>query len=440
MINKQILDHIDSKTNIQWQTECCDEHSVLFYKFNRKDENEKSIFLKRIKNIKFKVCILNTTHKGENFVCLSDAEYTSLQEELLCKVYPLKSTLSLIGVTGTNGKTTTVDLIRQLCILNKKKVLTFGTLGSYKNSEVVENFNLTTPSLIDGHKLIWEHQDEIDVVVFELSSHALEQNRLGHLRFDSLGWTNFTQDHLDFHGTMEKYFEAKSKIAKLKSKKGKVFVTVKLKEYIEKMNFSFQTIDEYEEAEHTFFKLDFNKSNLNMALALLRNVFSEFKNFPTKLQPAPGRFDILSVGDGHVAIDYAHTPDALSSICREVKNHFPDFKLKLIFGCGGDRDRHKRSVMGKAASEYADYIFLTSDNPRFEDPKLIIEDIVGGISTPFEIEVDRKQAIRNALSKLGKDVLIIAGKGHEDYIDKEGVKFPYSDRAVVEEFIRESEK
>lgn len=435
MTRDNLFSLIDSQINIQWQTEKCDKDSILFYKFNKKTKDEKDAFIARTKGINFKACVINIEDEFDECLCVSDEEFSHLQEDLLTRLYPHKDSLFFVGVTGTNGKTTTIDLVRQLCVLNEKNILTFGTLGSYKNDEFVENFHLTTPNLIDAHKLIWEHQKELDVVAFELSSHALEQDRLGHLRFDSLGWTNFTQDHLDFHKDMESYFMAKSKISELKKSDGSIFLTRSLKDYFKKIKFEHKVTKEKEQAEHQFFKLDFNKSNLNMAITLLRNIFPKLSNFPTKLGPAPGRFEVKAIGKSFVAIDYAHTPDALRSICREVKNQFPSHKLKVLFGCGGDRDKEKRALMGKAASSYADYVFVTSDNPRFEKPSDIINDIVAGLSVKYEREIEREQAINNALATLDKEILIIAGKGHENYIDIKGVKIPYSDKDVVDKYI-----
>ena len=439
MTKENLIALIDHNTKIQWKVEKTDVNTILFYKFNQKNQLEKEKFIERIKNKPFKICITNFEMESENCYGVSDIEFENLQSELLNTIYPLSTNLKFIGLTGTNGKTTTVDLVRQLAVLNKKNILTFGTLGCYRNDELVENFNLTTPNLIDAHKFIFDQQEELEVIAFELSSHALEQNRLGHFRFDSIGWTNLTQDHLDYHNTMENYFQAKCKIRELVKKSGLIFLSKALSLEDLEFSFEFEVVSEGENGDHPFFSLSFNKENLDMAYALLKNIFPELKREATKLLPSPGRFDVISHMNSFIAIDYAHTPDALLSICREIKDNFPDHKLKVLFGCGGDRDRGKRSLMAKAVSQYASYGFITSDNPRFENADDIIKDILEGMSIPYEVEVDREQAIGKALNSLDKDILLIAGKGHENYIDIKGKRIFHDDKFCVQKIL-ESQK
>ena len=183
--------------------------------------------------------------------------------------------------------------------------------------------------------------------------------------------------------------------------------------------------------ENTFFKVNYNRDNLALALGLTHNLVKFERMNVEELKPPAGRFNIFSHNDSYIIIDYAHTPDGLESICREIKNNFKEHKLITLFGCGGNRDKQKRSLMGEAASKYSDILILTSDNPRFEDPSQIIDDIIPGVSIEYEKIVDRRQAIDYAFKIINHGVLLVAGKGHEDYIEINGKKKTYSDYATV---------
>ncbi len=427
--------NLDIVKNISWKTQDCDSNTVLFYKFNNKDELEVSKFKERIKDIKvYRIIINNNQPKSENIINVSDEEFSNKQEELLNRLYPLNPNIKFIGVTGTNGKTTTVDLVRQLAIKRNKNILSVGTLGFYLNEKKLEDFSLTTPAYIDLRKFLFNYKDKIEIVAMELSSHALVQKRTGSLKFNCIGWTNLTQDHLDFHKTMDEYFLAKMQVFNLLQEGSVVCLPKGQSELIKKLKTqSIKALDPIAPVNNPFLKMNYNRENLAIAIDLLNSV--GLTNFTEEeienLAAPPGRFNILEFKDKKIVIDYAHTPDSLSSIGREIKVSFPNLSLVTVFGCGGDRDRSKRALMASAAEENSDFVILTSDNPRFEDPMQIAKDAEAGFtSTSYRICLEREEAISSAI-KSEYNIVLIAGKGHEDYIDQNGVKRPYSDLKTV---------
>jgi len=349
--------------------------------------------------------------------------------------------LKMIGITGTNGKTTTADLVLQLGHLMGKKGMSIGTLGVREYNTTLIDFGLTSPCFIDFRKFLNRFGNGKDFCVTEVSSHALIQDRLHGITFDAAGWLSFSQDHLDYHQTMDEYFKAKSLIfQKLKSEK-KLFVPAEQKDLclrLEKTSSQAFAAPEIEEDLPLFFRTQFNKNNLEVAKAIIESIFTHVVkiNF-NDLNPPDGRFYIQAYKTNYIVVDYAHTPDALENICKGIKKTFPGYKLKVLFGCGGDRDRSKRPLMANVVADLADEIYVTSDNPRSENPEQIISDILTGIKgKKFQAITERPKAVKVAFSELkDKEVLLLAGKGHEDYILINGVKHPYSDIREVDEFI-----
>lgn len=434
--NSKILEEFSS---IEWKVEESNDKSILFYNFRNNTEKDLEIFYDRVKKKNFAICITNGNFQNQNekIFCFKDEEVFEIKEYLLNLFYPIKKDLNFIGVTGTNGKTTTVDLIRQIAVQQNINVLTLGTLGIMHNESHVSEFGLTTPSYIDFRKFIFKHQEDISLVAMELSSIALEQKRTGNVKFKHIGWTNFTQDHLDAHLTMENYFKAKMLIFNSLTSEGKVSISstqVELlskigeKENLESVNYDVDT-------SNPFFKLSYNKENLNVAMALVSSFIDLDKISFEKLSAPPGRANIIEYKNNFIVIDYAHTPDGIESVTRALKNSYPEKKLIILFGCGGDRDRTKRKLMSVAAEKFSDEVYLTTDNPRFEDPMQIISDACEGLTRKSEIIVDRKEAIEKAIGNLDNSVLLIAGKGHEPYMDVKGVKHPYNDTDWVKEII-----
>lgn len=352
--------------------------------------------------------------------------------------------LKLIGVTGTSGKTTTCFLTYQ--ILNKLGIKTcyIGTIGCYIDNDVVELSN-TTPDILELYNLLLTAKEKgCKVIVMEVSSHSLAEERIKGLKFDVCAFTNLSQDHLDFHKTMEEYCKCKVKIINYLKDNGKIIVNVddeyskyficdkslslgingsnyKIKEF--HMENTHTDIlfnvnnDSYEVRTNLIGK--FNVYNYLTSLALINNLgisVNDIINVTDSINAPVGRAQIIKVGTSIAVIDYAHKPDAVSKIIplfREVTKG----KIITIIGCGGDRDPMKRPIMGNIATSLSDYVILTNDNPRTEDEKLIMKDILEGITTDnYEVIYDRKDAIKKGISMLkDNDCLLILGKGHEDY-------------------------
>ena len=349
--------------------------------------------------------------------------------------YTKAKDVDLIAVTGTNGKTSVSHYISQLLDFLEVNNGVIGTLGISKVEKKSIN---TTPDIFSIYSSLEEYSSQgIKLAIIEASSHALIQDRLEGLSFVQGIFTNLTQDHLDYHETMGNYKEAKGKLfTNGFSKKAIINRDDENHQYFldtasdkDPLTFGIDDLEFFKTSENGFicqlnnyvFELPLiGEFNLSNALAAFTSVkclgYSEDQIIPflAKLSPPPGRMQQLE--NSHIWIDYAHTPDALDNALASLRTHYPEFKIRVLFGCGGDRDKTKRQLMGKIASENADSIILTNDNPRSESPEKIIEDILGGIKVENDVQVilDRKHAIETAVKTLGEDeVLLIAGKGHE---------------------------
>ena len=353
--------------------------------------------------------------------------------------------LNLIGITGTNGKTTTSYLVYQLLNKLNSKTAYIGTIGFYIPGEDKIELPNTTPNILDLYELILTAKEKGCLnIMMEVSSHALHQERVKGLEYKVAAFTNLTQDHLDYHKTMDNYLEAKKLI--LKQLKGTMIVNVDdeygkswLDSYNNCKTLGFKGNDykiiSYNDTEEgtdikfsvndkeylvkTNLRSSFNVYNYITALSLINELGFKIEDIirVTKDVYAPrGRCEQIRVKDGEAVIDYAHTPDAVEKIikafCENKKG-----RIITIIGCGGDRDPKKRPIMGMIASKYSDYVIYTSDNPRTEDPQKIMDDILSGVSNNnYEVELDRKKAIVKALDMIKEnDVVLILGKGHEDY-------------------------
>lgn len=353
--------------------------------------------------------------------------------------------LNIIGVTGTNGKTTTAYLTYQL--LNKlgSKTAYIGTIGFYIPDEDVVEIPNTTPNILDLYELILTAKEKgCKNVMMEVSSHALHQSRVKGLKFKVAAFTNLTQDHLDYHKTMENYFEAKKLILKqligpmiinMDDSYGKLWLEVYDNNKTLGNNGEDYKIISYHDTTHgTFIKFIANSQEYEVETKL-RSAFNVY-NYLTCLSlvnclgfsideilaktseicPPKGRCEQIKVKDGEAVIDYAHTPDAVEKIIKAFTENKKG-RVITIVGCGGDRDPKKRPIMGHIAAHNSDYCIFTSDNPRTEDPQKIMDDILAGVDTDnYEVILDRKTAIKTALDMIEKnDVVLILGKGHEDY-------------------------
>ena len=364
--------------------------------------------------------------------------------------------VNLIGVTGTNGKTTVTHLIQRILEENQEKCALIGTLG-YKLSSKDEykEAKHTTPQPPELQKDLRLMADSgIKNVVMEVSSHSLEQNRVGACDFNGAVFTNLTQDHLDYHITMHNYFKAKAILFE-NLKKGsfavinadddyaKDFISIvpdgiKILTYGVKKNADIKASDIDFSVDGAKLTVEYNgkKERMNLHLNGMFSVYNALAAFATAIalgidnniiinalentKSVAGRFEIVAKKP-LVIVDYAHTPDGLENVLKAARELTPKTSnLICLFGCGGDRDTTKRPKMGKIADELSDKVIVTSDNPRSEDPQLIISDIMTGIKTVdtgrIFVEADRRAAIK-FLSTIANpdDVVVIAGKGHEDY-------------------------
>ena len=389
-----------------------------------------------------------------------------LEDHLVFEYSKELDDIDFIGVTGTNGKTTTCYLTYQILKELGHEVAYMGTIGFfYKDEEIV--LNNTTPDILTFYNLVLNAKEKgCKTIVMEVSSHALELNRILGVKFKVAGFTNLTQDHLDFHKTIDNYFEAKLKLLNYLDNNA-TFITNSEDEYGSKIvnkysktltygennaNYIIKSFDitpsktmieftfnntEYEVT--TNLTSEFNVYNYMLSLALINNYgisIEEIINVTKNIKAPKGRCETYEVNGAFAVIDYAHTPDAVEKIITAY-NKLKKGKLYTIIGCGGDRDPIKRPIMGKIASDLSDYCIFTSDNPRTEDPENILKDILAGVKQDnYEVIIDRKEAIYSALSRLQKnDILLILGKGHENYQIIGHTKIHLDDSEEVLKFI-----
>lgn len=376
--------------------------------------------------------------------------------------------LTLVGVTGTNGKTTTTHLIEHLVQAAGRSAALLGTLYNRwpGYSEVASHTTLFPLEL--QRSLRQAHQVGAKVAVMEVSSHALAQDRVWGCSFAAAVWTNLTQDHLDFHGSMENYWQAKATLFRQEYLQGRAVINAddaggrRLLETIpaslEPWAYSLQPLEGIPALWPSNVQLhpnglqatlhtpsgafavaaplvgSFNLANLLAAVGVALHlgipveiIQSALPHFPG----VPGRMERVTLPgqDIAVVVDYAHTPDGLENLLKALRSQVQG-QLICVFGCGGDRDRGKRPQMGRIAATWADQVIVTSDNPRTEDPQQILRDILAGIpGSPRAVEVDRRQAIRLAiLAAQPGDTVVIAGKGHEDYQILGTEKIHFDDR------------
>ena len=383
-----------------------------------------------------------------------------------------KSKMKFIGITGTNGKTTTMLLLHNILTDLNHKAGLIGTEGVYIGSLLLPP-TLTTPDPIVLHKLIRDMEDNAcEYCIMEVSAHAIALNKIDNIYFDAVGLTNITKDHLDFFLTMENYVNCKASLFDYKhAKLGVINVDAKYAPTIAKKSnieickighdadvklistsitmqgteFEFSINDKTYHAKTNLIG-EYNISNMLMAIAILFklgiNIYDILRVIKQTEFVIPGRFNVINCENKFSAvIDYAHTPDGIKNVLTAIKQ-LPVNNIITVFGCGGNRDKTKRREMCDVALSLSDYVIVTTDNPRNENPELIIDDIVRGVSSDKLIRItDRKSAIEYALSIAKEyDVVAILGKGAENYQEIKGVKFPYSDFEVVNNCIKFSLK
>lgn len=396
--------------------------------------------------------------------------------------------IDLIGVTGTNGKTTVTHLVEAIFEKAGIKCALMGTLGSrFSSEEEYASTEHTTPQAPELQQKLRDIADKgIKKAVMEVSSHALEQHRVTECEFSGAAFTNLTQDHLDYHITMDNYFKAKAKLLNLlkkDSEKNKYAVINADDKYLAELpglipkdveNIRLFTYGIQNSADITAQDIDFSsggaeflcktplgEENVKLQLTGVFNIYNvltaigialaegiDLKTCVTALESVPsipGRFETVS-GKPLVIVDYAHTPNGMENVLESAKALVPDSgKLICVFGCGGDRDVTKRPQMGKIAEKLCDKIIITSDNPRTEDPQQIITDILTGINElnakKTVVETDRAIAIEQAIvNSSPTDVIVIAGKGHEDYQIVGEKKFHFDDREEARKALKKIKK
>lgn len=382
--------------------------------------------------------------------------------------------LNLIGITGTNGKTTITYLVQQILKALRLRAGMIGTV-SVDDGETVTTATHTTPGALELQSLLARMRDNgCHGVAMEVSSHGLEQGRVKGLNFQVGVFSNLTQDHLDYHGTMENYFEAKKLLFTSMAEHNPKAVAVingddrygadLLRDFEDRLKLvsygfgsmcSFQAGRLKQTAKGTEFELQvkgksflvripligrFNVLNTLAALAAVEGIGVSLRDAIAAVKDVvavPGRLELAgTIERVAVFVDYAHTPDALANVCRTLRELEPS-RLITVFGCGGSRDRGKRAPMARAAEKDSDFCIVTSDNPRDEDPEAIIKDVEKGFVGRSHLSIpDRREAIRTAVEMAkGNDIVLVAGKGHEDYQIFANGTITFDDRVEVRKAI-----
>lgn len=382
-----------------------------------------------------------------------------ISSEECLELLEIKKQIKIIGITGTNGKTTTAAAIYSILLDLDKKVALQGTRGCFINERRVEEKSLTTPPILQTiHNLLVAIEEGCEYFVMEVSSHAIVQNRIDGLSFALKILTNVTQDHLDFHKTIDEYIAVKSRFfddesLKLINKDERNIrfnrtnamsygienpstykvVAYSLKEGISAAIAKIEKVYDFESPMHGFFNL-YNLLTAISAVDMLNvapmeSICKAVEHFGG----VEGRMEVVS-DEPLVIVDFAHTPDGMEKVLDSLKEK----EIVLVFGAGGDRDRTKRPKMGAMAQRYAKKIIVTSDNPRSENPDTIIDEILVGMhaSEFLHVKINRHEAIEKALQIREKnEIVLILGKGDETYQEIQGIKYPYDDRVVVRELL-----
>ncbi len=439
-------------------------------KINSKEINEGDTFIaiKELNGDGHKY-VMDAIKRGASTVIVEDGDYSVntikvkntkkyLEEYLENNYYDKIKQLKLMGVTGTNGKTTTSYLIYQALNKLNIKCAYIGTIGFY--TDEIKQLKNTTPNLYELYNMLLECVNKgYTYVVMEVSSQGISMGRVNTLIFDYVVFTNLTQDHLDYHHTMIDYVMEKQKLFKMTNNSFAIINSDdKYKDYfiLDNKNITYgKSSSDYVISDikssltGTTFNLnneiyktkligEYNVYNLVIVIILLKllNV-DNINKVIEELTTPPGRMDIIRYNDNNIVVDYAHTPDAVEKIIKEVSK-IEHNRIITLVGCGGNRDKTKRPIMGDIATKYSDYVIFTSDNPRFEKPKKILKDITCKLDkNNYKIIVNRKKAIKKAIQMLEKnDILLLLGKGHEEYQVIKDKKLPFSDKKIVLNCIR----
>ena len=425
------------------------------------------------------ICIISDSFNKDKIINVSEGSCRRIYALLVSEFYKNQPT-QIVGVTGTNGKTSVVEFCRQIWNQAGWRAASMGTLGTKlsENQSLKSNLpsinNLTTFEPSNLYKELSKISDqEITHLAIEASSHGIDQSRLDGIKFSGAVFTNLSHDHLDYHITMKKYFNVKKKLfTEILNKHSSVAINIDdkygkiLHDELKKLPLLIITFGKNPQANLCIksvnqnsnsisLEVDFNGTRYTSTLGMIGhfqiyNVLAAAAiciclgldaNFVFKslsyLQPAPGRMQIVS---GHpngalIIIDYAHSPDALFSVLNSLKDNVKG-QLITLFGCGGDRDKDKRKIMGQVAINHSDLVIVTDDNPRTENPSNIRKEILEGCPNAIEI-ANRDDAIKHAISNLKRnDLLLIAGKGHETFQNIGTESLPFDDYTVTKESIK----
>ena len=392
------------------------------------------------------ICSKSCKFQSKKVNIIKTKKVRNYLSEITSKFYKLKPK-NIIAVTGTNGKTSVADFFYQILDANNIPVASIGTLGIRYRNRFIKT-KLTSPDIITLHKNLEKlKKNKIDNVIIEASSHGLDQGRLDNLNLKAGIFTNFSQDHLDYHKTMKAYLNAKLTLfSKLLHKKSYVIADKLTKQYssLKKISKSRQLrlldinkkINQIKNARVSLIG-SFQIKNLSMAAlaARLCNLDdAKINNSLKKIKNVDGRLNLIKKYPNNIRvfIDYAHTPDALYEVIQSIKNTYNN-NISLVFGCGGERDFKKRPLMAKIAKSFCEKIYVTDDNPRKEDPRKIRKEIIKYLkgSNYFNIG-NRSKAIKEAiLNAEPNETILIAGKGHENYQDYGNKIISISDRKII---------
>ena len=388
-------------------------------------------------------------------------------DEALVKDYSNRlKDLKIIGITGTNGKTTSAYLTYQMLLNLGVNAAYLGTIGYYEKNyhEVLNN---TTPDILTLYKLLYKALDNnINYLVMEVSSHALSFERIKGIKLACGAFTNLTEDHLDYHKTMENYLNAKLKIIDYLDNNSVMILNSDdnaSQKFMEKwknyktygLSGDYKIVDYDILPDHTDLTFSYNNTNYKVttnltskfniynyltSISILNSLGFELNdliNITKNIYPPKGRCETYKVLKGYAVVDYAHTPDAVEKVI-EAYTELKKNRIITIIGCGGDRDPIKRPIMGNIATKLSDYVIFTNDNPRTEDPKKIMNDIVkDNHSNNYEIIYDRHDAIIKGIEMMEKDdILLVLGKGHEDYQIIGHNKIHFDDSEIIKSYIQ----
>ena len=379
------------------------------------------------------------------------------------------SQMKLVTVVGTNGKTSVTEILSEIFLYAGHSAAAIGTLG-YKIGKERSQGVLTTPDPVDLNRNLAKMRDAgVEYVFLEASAHAIHFDKLAGIKANATVFTNLTQDHLDFFGTMEEYAKTKLSYFTLENTSlavvnsddayGRRLIAehklpiiaygidnpadvfaINVEEGGAGLDFTVNAFDEIEQISTPLFGR-FNVYNIMASIAVamyfgipLSVVAKALETMPT----VPGRYQVRQIRERKVIVDFAHTPDGLENLLGDLRARFYG-KIVAVFGCGGNRDRSKRPIMGGIAAKYADHLIITNDNPRFEEGETIASEIKEGVPAEKSCEVvpDREEAIKRAFEITAPgDAIVIAGKGHEQYMEIKGKKLPYNDDAVLQKLSR----